>query len=103
MTSRPTAVEAANSPWVMCAAKAARCSSTRPASRSGSPAVLADTSRSGLDAAVVSAADAGVWESCIRGPPSDLAVLGAWHVRRSGEDPTSSPTAMIPAVVVVRV
>jgi hypothetical protein len=28
----------------------------------------------------------------MRGPPSDLAVLGASHVSRSGEDPTSNPT-----------
>jgi hypothetical protein len=41
---------------------------------------------------VVSAAEAAVWESCMRGPPSDLAVLGASHVSRSGEDPTSNPT-----------
>jgi hypothetical protein len=35
-------------PLVMCAAEAARGSSTRPASHSGSPAVLADTSRGAL-------------------------------------------------------
>src|SRR6266545_1665874 len=93
MTSRPTAVEAASSPWVRCAANTARCSSTRPASHAGSPAVLAPTSRSGLESGVVSAGGAAVWESCMRGPPpTDLVVPGASHVRRSGEDPTSNPT-----------
>src|SRR6266545_2193968 len=64
-----------------------------PASHCGSPAVLAPTSRSGLESAAISSIEAAVWESCMRGPPPmDLVVPGASHVRCSGEDPTSNPT-----------
>ena len=57
------------------------------------PLVAVGTSRSGLASGVAWAADAAVWESCMRGPPpTDLVVPGASHLRRSGEDPTSNPT-----------
>src|SRR4029450_9054572 len=52
----------------------ARCSSTRPASHSGSPAVPAETSRNGLGSPAMSSADTWVWESCMRGPPP-----GTWR------------------------